>query len=314
MKKSSFLVAALMAFNVVSYASDGITYYGLTNGDNVISNINFKDLQNKSAEHWSKPAVYQMAAFGVVNGFPDKTFKPSNAVTNEQAITLILNAMGKADEVNSVTNSTKNDTWSDKYIRYAIKNGIVTEKIVMNKADVKSSTSIEGLKNTSVLVRDIPITREEVAGMVCRALKLSGTKELEFFDNAQISEKHLSSVKAIVEAGIMSGTDDNMFNPKSSLTREEMAQILKNAEDLILSNIKLVKKKGIIDSVSNATINITDEEANDIDISVSNRNIPVLRRGNLTGKSSLKVNDDIADAIGIGHAWTRRNQPEPSAW
>lgn len=28
----------------------------------------------------------------------------------------------------------------------------------------------------------------------------------------------------------------------------------------------------------------------------------------------IDVNDDIADAIGIGHAWTRRNQPEPSAW
>jgi Holliday junction resolvasome RuvABC endonuclease subunit len=28
----------------------------------------------------------------------------------------------------------------------------------------------------------------------------------------------------------------------------------------------------------------------------------------------IDVNDDIADAIGIGHAWVRRNQPEPSAW
>jgi len=166
MKKSSFLMAALLTLNVASFAEDSITYYGLTNGDTVISNINFSDLKNKAADHWSKPAIYQMAAFGVISGYPNNTFLPGSSVTNEQAITLILNAMGKADEVNSATNVTNNDSWSDKYIRYAIKNGIITEKIVMSKSDIKPSTSIEGLKNTSVLVRDLPITREEVAGMV----------------------------------------------------------------------------------------------------------------------------------------------------
>jgi len=286
-------MAAILAFNIASFAEDSITYYGLTNGDTVISNINFKDLQNKSADYWSKPAIYQMAAFGVVSGFTDKTFLPNSPVTNEQAITLILNAMGKSEEVNNSNNITKNDTWSDKYIRYAIKNGIVTEKIVMSKSDIKSSTSIEGLKNTSVLIRDIPITREEVAAIVSRALNLTGTKELEFYDNSQITDKYLSYVKAVVEAGIMSGSDDNMFNPKSSLTREEMAQILKNSEDYVLNSMKLIKKKGIIDSVSSSNINITDDEGNDVNINVAGKNIPILRRGNLTGKTSLKINDEI---------------------
>lgn len=293
MKKSCFLMAALLAFNVGAYAVDDITYYGLTNGDTVISNINFKDLQNKSADYWSKPAIYQMAAFGVVSGFTDKTFLPNSSVTNEQAITLLLKAMGKDEEVNQAINITNNDTWSSKYIRYARKNGIVTEKTVMDKADIKSTTNIDALKNANVLIRDIPITREEVAGMVSRALDLTGTKELEFLDNAQIADKHLKYVKAVVEVGIMRGTDDNMFNPKSSLTREEMAQILKNAEEYILSNMKIIKKKGIVNSVSSTNINLIDEKGNDIKIDVSETNFPILRRGNLTGKTSVKANDDV---------------------
>jgi len=68
---------------------------------------------------------------------------------------------------------------------------------------------------------------------------------------------------------------------------------LKNSEDYILSNMKLIKRNGIIDSISSTNINITDEEGNDININVSNRNIPVLRRGNLVGKSALKVKDGI---------------------
>lgn len=293
MKKSSFLLAALLTLNVVSFAEDSITYYGLTNGDTVISNINFKDLQSKSADHWSKPAIYQMAAFGVVSGFTDKTFLPSSAVTNEQAVTLLLNATGKSEEVNKSTNTTNNDSWSDKYIRYAIKNGIITEKIVMKKEDIKGNISIEGLKNTNVLIRDIPITREEAAGMVSRALNLTGTQELNFYDKGQISDKYIGYVQSVVAAGIMSGSDDNMFNPKSSLTREEMAQILKNAEDYVLSSMNLVKKKAIVDSVSSNNINLTDEEGNDININIVERNIPILRRGNLTGKVSLKSNDSI---------------------
>ncbi len=85
----------ILLFNINSLAEDTITYVGLQNGDSVITSIDFSDVKAKPQYHWSKPAIYEMAAFGVISGFSNGTFKPSSAVSNEQAITLILNAAGK---------------------------------------------------------------------------------------------------------------------------------------------------------------------------------------------------------------------------
>lgn len=293
MKKLCIFISFLLLININSFAEDTITYFGLTNGDSVIANINFSDVKSKPQYHWSKPAIYEMAAIGVISGFSNGTFLPSSAVSNEQAITLILNAAGKKDEVNKSTNVTSTDTWSDKYIRYAMKNGIITEKIVMSTAEITRGTDREALKDTGVLIRDSAIKREEVCALLSRAFKLTETKDIDFYDNSQISDKYLSYVKNVVAAGIMSGKDDNMFDPKGPLTREQMAQILKNAEEYVLGNMKIIKKAAVVDTVGLSSINMTDEKGNTIKIDISGRNVPVLRNGMLSGKNVIRANDEV---------------------
>jgi hypothetical protein len=190
-----FLFCFLITF---SNAEDKILYNGLNDGDKIISNINFSDVRLKPTTHWSKEAIYKMSGIGLINGFTDGTFGPTDSVTYEQAITLVIKALGKENEASKSTNVTANGNWSDKYIRYAMKNGIVTEKVVMSKNDVGSSTDIEELKNSGVLIRDVAISREDVAKLIAKALGLTETADITFLDNDQISSDTLQYVKNVV--------------------------------------------------------------------------------------------------------------------
>jgi len=290
-KLAIFFMLFLISFS--SAEDEIIVYNGLSDGNKIISNIDFSDVKAKPESHWSKEAIYTMSGIGLINGFPNKTFEPASAVTYEQAITLVIKALGKEDEVNKATNVTANGVWSDKYIRYAIKNGIVTEKIVMSKKDIKATTDVEELKNSGVLIRDAAISREDVAKLVAKALALTETTDINFYDNDQISQDNLAYVKNIVAAKIMSGTNDNMFNPQSSLTREEMAQILLNAKDMILNKLYIIRKTIIIESKDNNNIRGIDLEGNEINVNVANKNIPVLKSGVLSGVSALNNNNEI---------------------
>lgn len=276
-----------------SCAENEILYNGLSDGNKRISNINFSDVRSKPVTHWSNEAVYKMAGIGLINGFTDGTFGLTSPVTYEQAITLVVKAIGKESEANKSTNTTAGGNWSDKYIRYAMKNGIITEKIVMSKDDIGNKIAIEELKNSGVLIRDDSISREDVAKLISKAFGLTESADISFYDNDQISSDTLQYVKNVVASKIMSGTDDNMFNPQSSLTREEMAQILSNAEDMILNKLYFIKKTIIIDSKDSSSIRGIDVEGNDVVIDIANKNIPVLKNGTLSGTGVINSNDEI---------------------
>lgn len=285
-----FTLFFLMTF---SNAENQIVYQGLNNGNTVINKINFSDVKSKPATHWSNEAIFKMTSIGLISGFENGTFEPSTPVTYEQAITLVIKALGKEDEVNKATNVTANGLWSDKYIRYAINNGIVTVKNFRGKNEVSATTNVEALKKAGVLIRDAAISREDVAMLVAKAFGLTETEEINFLDNDLISEETLQYVKNVVAAKIMSGDDANMFNPQSSLTREEMAQILDNAEDMIINKLYFTRKSVIVDAKDESSIRGIDTDGNDILINIVNKNIPVLRKGVLSGVSLVNSNDEI---------------------
>lgn len=291
------LLLGILSLNLISasLAESDITYYGLPDGYNKINSINFSDVLDQGQNYWAKPAIYQIASLGIMSGFSTSSFSPITSVTNEQAITTILNATGKASNVEEIKMLVNN--WSDKYIKYAMNNGLITEKIVYKKDDVKGD--MEALKSKGVFIRDIPITREEMASLIYRAFNLPLTssddtkKPVDFLDKALIDESRVSHVDAVSMAGIMVGNEDKMFNPKSGLTRAELAQILRNSEDYLLNDLRLIKQKGYIDSASATGVELTDDEGNTIYINCSNLDIPVVRNNTLSGVYALRSADEV---------------------
>jgi len=298
--KKKILLSGLIAASLItnSFAAD-ITYYGLNNGYSKINSIKFYDVDSMGSDYWAKPAIYQIASLGVMNGVSSNYFSPTTPVTNEQAVTTILNAKGKGKDVENIKMLA--NTWSDKYIKYAMNNGLITEKIVYKKSDVKGD--IEAFKDKGVFIRDLPITREEVATLIYRAFELtsgfnqnnteSSKDTVEFLDKALIENDKVAHVEAVAQAGIMIGDESGMFNPKNNLTRAEFAQIFKNCEDYLLNDLRLTKRSGFIDSVSGSGFEITDDDGNFIEVSCQNKDIPVIRNNGLSGVSSLRNSDEI---------------------
>ena len=289
-----FFICGLTILGLInsSFAAD-ITYYGLSDGYSKINSINFSDVSAQGNSYWAKPAIYQIAAFSIMSGFSSNTFSPTTSVTNEQAVTTILNATGKAKEVEKINMLVKN--WSDKYIKYAMNNGLLTEKVTYKRAEAKGD--IDVLKSKGVLIRDIPITREEVATLIYRAFNLASEKTekepIDFLDKALVDSTRVAHVDAISKFGIMVGDESGMFNPKSNLTRAEFAQIFKNCEDYLLTNLRLTKREGVVDRASANVVEVTDDKGNTININCTGRDIPTIRKNTLSGVSALRVSDEI---------------------
>lgn len=288
---TSILTLGLVSF---AYASNNITYYGISNGDQKINSINFNDVLSQGEGYWAKSAIYQISSLDIMQGMANGVFSPTTKVTNEQAITTVLNSMGKATEVND--QKVISNYWSDKYIKYGIKNGLITGKTVMRLSEIAGN--LDTMKKKGVYVRDAAITREEMAELISKAFSLSSTstdgkKPLEFMDSNQIDTTKKSYVDAVLMNGIMVGSDDNMFNPKNGLTRAELAQILKNCESYILTNVGVTKHTGFIENVGTGSILISDENGDSITVDLTGKNIPTLRNNILTGTYSLKSSDEI---------------------
>lgn len=102
----------------------------------------FSDLDNDSDRAWARPYVKIAVDAGIINGFDDGTFRAAEPVTYEQAVKMLICAVGYEPIANSEYNKLKainsaNLTWSSGYISAAMKNGITKgayEGIVTNPA------------------------------------------------------------------------------------------------------------------------------------------------------------------------------------
>lgn len=90
---------------------------------------------------------------------------------------------------------------------------------------------IQGVSSTSFGPQE-PITREQAATLIGRALKLNGTpRKTKFTD---INPKRYSSgyIQSAVEKGIITGFPNGTFRPSDTMTRGEMAFLLSRAFNL----------------------------------------------------------------------------------
>lgn len=63
---------------------------------------------------------------GMIAGFPDNTFRPNDPLTTNQAITLVVKALGKGEYVDQM------GTWPGNYVQEAAKLGLTTEMVDTN--------------------------------------------------------------------------------------------------------------------------------------------------------------------------------------
>lgn len=171
-----------------------------------------EDIFHDMKKHWAKEAVEELAASGVVTGFPDGTYRPGTQVTREQFLAMLskkLNISYKEADL-SFTDVAKT-RWSRPIIESALAYGWIDAK--------NYGSSFKPVQ---------PVTREEVAVWTAKALRLTEKVDglAQVSDKSSIQAANLGLVGAVIDSGIIDGYKDGSFKPKANLTRAEAAVLL----------------------------------------------------------------------------------------
>ncbi|SEC17719.1 S-layer homology domain-containing protein [Paenibacillus sp. GP183] len=189
--------------------------------------IAFNDIKN----HWAQASIERLIDSQIVNGFEDGTFRSEGTVTREQFVKMLVQSQKYPliDDTSPFSDVDKS-RWSNTYILTAIKNGIIipTEYGATFKPEEE-------------------ISREEMAKMAARSLKLSDNEgALNFNDNDGIKNNR-GLVGATVKAGIINGFPDGSFKPNDTATRAQAVVIITRVLD---SKSKDITKENANNSVT----------------------------------------------------------------
>ncbi|KGG80951.1 hypothetical protein Y919_03335 [Caloranaerobacter azorensis H53214] len=162
---------------------------------------------------WVKDAVEILAARHVIDGVDDKNFAPNDNVTRAQFVKMLVNALDlKYGKKEVKFKDVSDGTWYERPVKIAASLGIV-----------------EGYNE--MFNPNGEITREEMAVMIVRALKLVAPEEdciidAVFKDENDISDWAKEAVKVAASRGLVEGVGGNRFAPKESATRAQAAVII----------------------------------------------------------------------------------------
>ena len=159
--------------------------------------------------YWARGDIDTLLAAGVVSGFPGGTFQPNGALTRAQFVKMLDLVLGlqPGTGTGGFTDVSASD-WFAPYVTAAVHAGLV-----------------QGLTSTTFGPNDT-VSREQMAVLLARALKLTGGAQLTFSDAGQIDSYATAAVQAAVGAGYLSGFPNGTFQPQGATTRAQAAKVL----------------------------------------------------------------------------------------
>ena len=170
--------------------------------------------------HWAKEAIDYVVEKGYFAGVSATEFAPNRAITRGQLVT-VLGRILNIDKTLFKSNNFKDvnsDAYYAPYIAWAESAGIT-----------------KGRGNVN-FCPDKEITREEMAVMMVKFLKVSGKKlnvkgtASAFKDDTNIESWAKEAVVEMAKLGLVKGMEDGSFSPKTQFTRAQVAQILYNID------------------------------------------------------------------------------------
>ncbi|MCU5738999.1 S-layer homology domain-containing protein, partial [Bacillus mobilis] len=210
------LFITLIFDGAIAYAANGVNQK--TNQYNsAAENTNELVFKDVPPTYWAYGYIKRLKDLKIVSGKGNGLFGPEDRLTREQFLTMIVLQQGytMVNDKETFTDVPKG-TWSNKYIETALKEGIIETK------DYGSSFKPEQ-----------EISREEMALIIAKVLKLKEVnEEIKFTDKEEFT-KNPKLIAALVNEGIIAGYPDGTFKPKQTLTRSEattvIAQVINHA-------------------------------------------------------------------------------------
>jgi len=185
-----------------------------------LSAAQFSDLNG----HWSASSVYESKTLGLLNGYPDGSFKPEQYLTRLEALVVFMRAAGYSPDTKKNSKSEKTTLPANVVIPDVPWGRVYLEKAYADK--ILTQTEL------ATYIYNAPASRAEIAVLLGRLFMLSlpasgeTTAASSFSDLGQVSPEILPYVYAVTDAGLMTGYGDSTFRPENCLKRSEAAALL----------------------------------------------------------------------------------------
>lgn len=241
---ASFSMTAL-ADNEVSFSKDSGEISVVQQGSGKFTDI------TESSHPWAYDAVNDMTQKGIINGVSDTAFSPDTHVTRIQSLLLISRMLGY------------NDSTMQTYVNtiYSLYESELSSLSTVYKKEL-AFLVFTGTFTTDEICSmnlDEALSREEVAMFLAKADKadeasLNKKPSSKYSDDNSIDTKYEDYVYYVSNKGYMNGLGDNMFGPKETVTRAQIATMLYR----VMNNSEISYEKVTVDSVSisNKTVSV----------------------------------------------------------
>lgn len=164
---------------------------------------------------YAKNEIMALTELGVINGYPDGTFKPTKSITRDEFAKIICVGLDLPEIPEAAAKFKDVEDWARGYV------GTLTAVGVLN-----------GYSETSFGGKDT-LTREQMATIFVRIMGKEiadfayeeGDIKCNFKDNAQIDAYAKSSVAYAQAIGFIKGDGTN-FNPDGQADRQAVARLM----------------------------------------------------------------------------------------
>ena len=194
-------LTGMMYFTTNHFSVYGIGY----------SDVSFTDVSGIYTEN-----IHYLAARGIMNGRKKNLFMPQGTITRAEFVQLLANIAGA--DLDQYTDTSfadvKSGDWYCKAAAWAYEKGIIgdTETILRPKEAITRQDMALMLSLYAHKIENyaLPVIKEPV----------------KFADNSNIADYAKTAVLEMQQAGIISGRDNNLFDPKAAVSRAETAKMI----------------------------------------------------------------------------------------
>lgn len=178
--------------------------------DITVAPIVFKDTVN----HWARAEIEEAVAHGLLKGYADQTFRPSQQLTRVQAVSILVRALDLKGSSSPFTDIKTYNVVTQKEIAAAYEGGLLVKK-------------------GTIFAPSEKISREELAVMLQRAYTyktgkaFTAVKLAPFKDIRTLSAESQQAITFLYDFGIAQGSN-GWFNPSNTTTRAHAAKMFVN--------------------------------------------------------------------------------------
>ncbi|PRA03393.1 MULTISPECIES: S-layer homology domain-containing protein [unclassified Paenibacillus] len=201
----------------------GMVIKGQINGNQTVAPVTHTVNYQDTASHWASAVIKELSAKWIISAPNGSFYRPNENISRAEFAELVARGLGLNGEPTAASrfHDVRSGSVTSAYIGAAAEAGIITG-------------------NTDGTFKpDRPITREQMALMMVRAMNYGGktvslqssaaTTLSKFKDSNKIQSK--DSVAKAVQEGIIQGMTARTFEPQGNATRAQAAVMLKRVLD-----------------------------------------------------------------------------------